>query len=466
MTDTVTYQRRDISPTVFRAYDVRGIIGEQLDEHAFYMIAEAIACQLEVLGRREICLARDARLSSPSLARALKQGLLDSGIDVFDLGEVPTPVMYYATKTSGIDSGLMVTGSHNPAEYNGIKIVLAGKTLVEEDIKALHACVLSGKSRKGVGQETVLPILKSYAARIVDDIQIDKPLRVAVDCGNGVAGSSIPDTLRELGCEVIELYCEVDGRFPNHHPDPTILENLQDLRAEVLKHQADVGLAFDGDADRVGVITDTGEVIWPDRLMMLYAKHLLKAIPGATIVYDVKCSSDLEKIIHASGGVSQMCPTGHSIVKGVMKQTDAALAGEMSGHIFFQHRWYGFDDALYSACRLLEIMGMSSQKLSTLFEEIPNSVNTPEIKIPIFDEKKFEFMEKFTTEASFPDAALITIDGVRAEFPNGWGLIRASNTTPCLVARFEAKSNENLDEIQALFKAQLHALDESLEIPF
>ncbi|MCH9756404.1 MAG: phosphomannomutase/phosphoglucomutase [Gammaproteobacteria bacterium] len=460
------YQRREISPTVFRAYDIRGVIGEQLDEHAFYMIGQAIACQLETLGRADICLARDARLSSPVLSHALKQGLLDSGINVFDLGEVPTPVMYYATKTSGIDSGLMVTGSHNPADYNGIKMVLAGKTLVEEDIKALHERVLSGRVKSGSGQDKLLTIVPDYITRIVSDMVVEHPLRVVVDCGNGVAGAMIPNILRQLGCEVIELYCEVDGSFPNHHPDPTVLENLEDLRVEVALHQADVGLAFDGDADRLGVVTNTGEVIWPDRLMMLYAQQVLKAVPGATVVFDVKCSSHLANVIRAAGGVPRMCPTGHSIVKSVMKETHAALAGEMSGHIFFENRWYGFDDALYSACRLLEIMSASKQKLSALFETIPNSVNTPEIKIPIFDEKKFEFIKQFIKEASFPDADLITIDGLRAEFSNGWGLIRASNTTPCLVARFEAESDVGLDKIKALFKVELQALDESLEIPF
>ncbi|MDF1646460.1 MAG: phosphomannomutase/phosphoglucomutase [Legionellaceae bacterium] len=466
MTHIVTYQHREISATVFRAYDVRGVIGEQLDEHAFYMIAKAIACQLLALDRTDICLARDARLSSPILSAALKQGLLDSGINVFDLGEVPTPVMYYATKTSGIDSGLMVTGSHNPADYNGIKMVLAGKTLADADIKALYARVLSGDVKVGSGEDRPLPIVDDYMARITGDIVIKHPLRVVVDCGNGVAGRIIPQVLRKLGCEVIELYCEVDGTFPNHHPDPTVLENLEDLRSEVALHQADIGLAFDGDADRLGVVTDTCEVIWPDRLMMLYAQHILKTIPGATIVYDVKCSSHLGEVIRAAGGVSRMCPTGHSIVKGVMKQTHATLAGEMSGHIFFENRWYGFDDALYSACRLLEIIGASKQKLSTLFEAIPNSVNTPEIKIAILDEKKFDFMAQFIEQSDFPEAEQIKIDGLRVEFPNGWGLIRASNTTPCLVARFEAESATCLGEIQALFKAQLHALDESLEIPF
>lgn len=466
MIDTMVYRRRDISPTVFRAYDVRGIIGEQLDEHAFYMIAQAIACELHALNRNRICVARDARLSSPLLASALMQGLLDSGIDVFDLGEVPTPVMYYATKTSGIDSGLMVTGSHNPADYNGIKMVLAGKTLVDTDIAALKARVLSGVTQKGEGRLQQLPVVKDYIQRIVGDIVLQRALRVVVDCGNGVAGALIPDILRTLGCDVIELYCEVDGRFPNHHPDPTVLENLVDLQAAVASHQADVGLAFDGDADRLGVVTDKGEVIWSDRLMMLYAKHLLSESPGATIVYDVKCSSHLKTVIDAAGGVPKMCPTGHSIVKSVMKQEKAALAGEMSGHIFFGHRWYGFDDALYSACRLLEILSASSQKSSALFAEIPNSVNTPEIKIMISDEKKFDFMTQFVQTADFPEGQKILIDGLRVEFEDGWGLVRASNTTPCLVARFEAVSEASLVRIQGLFKAALTAQDSSLEIPF
>lgn len=461
-----TYKRRNIPSTVFRAYDVRGVIGKDLDEDAFYMIAQAIAYQLHALDRTGICIARDGRLSSPALTQALKQGLLDSGIDVFDLGEVPTPVMYYATHTSGIDSGLMVTGSHNPGDYNGIKMVLAGKTLVDADIEALHQLVLEEKIISGKGQYMPLAILDDYIQRIVGDIKLSRPMRVVVDCGNGVAGPMIPNVLRQLGCTVIELYCDVDGRFPNHHPDPTVEENLVDLKAAVAEHEADLGLAFDGDADRLGVITNQGDIIWPDRLMMLFAKQVLAAEPGATIVYDVKCSSHLAPVIQDAGGVANMCPTGHSIVKAVMKKTNAALAGEMSGHIFFKNRWYGFDDALYSAARLLEIVSASDQSVAALFGMIPDSVNTPEIKIPIFDAKKFDFMKRFAAEAAFPDAELIEIDGLRVEFPHGWGLIRASNTTPCLVARFEAESKAGLSEIQALFKIQLHALDEDLAIPF
>lgn len=460
------YQRRDISKAVFRAYDVRGIIGSELDEHSFYMIGQAVAYQLHALDRTGICVARDGRLSSLELTRALKQGLLDSGIDVFDIGEVPTPVMYYATQTSGIDSGLMVTGSHNPGDYNGIKMVLAGETLAAEELQALYHFVLEGKIICGKGQDMPLAILDDYIQRIVGDVQLARPMRVVVDCGNGVAGPMIPNVLRQLGCIVFELYCDVDGNFPNHHPDPTVEANLIDLKAAVALHQADLGLAFDGDADRLGVVTNQGDIIWPDRLMMLFSQQVLAADPGATIVYDVKCSSHLAQIIQGSGGVAHMCPTGHSIVKRVMKKNQAALAGEMSGHIFFKNRWYGFDDALYSAARLLEIVSASDQSVSDVFDAIPNSVNTPEIKIPIFDAKKFDFMKRFIAEARFPGAELIMIDGLRVEFPDGWGLIRASNTTPCLVARFEAESDQSMKKIQALFRTQLKTVDHDLVIPF
>ncbi len=460
------YRQRQVSRQVFRAYDIRGIIGSQLDEDAFYSIGKAVSCRLHALERSSIFLARDGRLTSDSLANALKQGLLDSGITVLDLGAVATPVMYYATHACGVDCGLMVTGSHNPADYNGIKIVLAGTTLAHADIDLLYDLVTMGTSVDGVGQCQSISIMDEYIERIVSDISLKRPLKVVVDCGNGIAGATIPGALERLGCEVIPLYCEVDGRFPNHHPDPTVEENLIDLRAMVAAHGADCGLAFDGDADRLGVLTNQGEVIWPDRLMMLYAKDVLESNQGATIVYDVKCSSHLAFVIEQSGGVARMCPTGHSIVKKIMKEEKAALAGEMSGHLFFKDRWYGFDDALYSACRLLEIISKSSLTISEQFAAIPNSINTPEIKIPILDEEKFSFMQRFSEQADFPEARLIVIDGLRVEFAHGWGLLRASNTTPCLVARFEAQDEVSLSLIQALFKTQLRALDEDLAIPF
>ncbi len=461
-----TYQHRQIDRSVFRAYDIRGVIGEQLDENAFYSIARAISCRLYALGRADVLVARDGRLTSDALTNALMQGLLDSGINVVDLGAVATPVMYYATHVHGIDSGLMVTGSHNPAEYNGIKMVLAGTTLTETDIKQLHDLVERGESIAGIGEYQTYDIMFDYMQRMVCDMQLKRPLKVVVDCGNGIAGPIVPQVIRQLGCEVIELYCDVDGRFPNHHPDPTVEANLADLKAAVVTHKADIGLAFDGDADRLGVVSNTGELIWPDRLMMLYAREVLTRNLGATIVYDVKCSSHLAAVITQAGGVARMCPTGHSIVKRVMKDEHAPLAGEMSGHLFFKDRWYGFDDALYSACRLLEIVSASSDTVSLQFAAIPNSVNTPEIKIPIVDDEKFGFMQRFIEQASFPNAQRITIDGLRVEFSHGWGLIRASNTTPCLVARFEAQDIENLTAIQALFKTQLQEVDERLVIPF
>ena len=466
MTSQKSYQYRSIDKSVFRAYDIRGIIGEQLDENAFYTIGRAISCRLSVLGRDEIVLARDGRLTSDALACALKQGLLDSGIHVVDLGAAATPVMYFATHVHGIDSGVMITGSHNPADYNGIKMVLAGTTLAHEDIQNLYHSVSRGEFINGEGRYTCFNIMEQYIQRIVNDVHLQRPLKVVVDCGNGVAGPVIPNVLRQLGCEVIELYCDVDGRFPNHHPDPTVEENLVDLKREVAHHQADIGLAFDGDADRLGVVTNQGELIWPDRLMMLYAQEVLTRNVSATIVYDVKCSSHLAEVIKKAGGIGKMCPTGHSIVKRVMKEEHAALAGEMSGHLFFKDRWYGFDDALYSACRLLEIISQSSLTVAEQFQAIPNSVNTPEIKIPIVEDEKFAFMQRFSTEAHFPNAQLIAIDGLRVEFPHGWGLLRASNTTPCLVARFEAQDQISLDTIQALFKTQLQEIDGSLVVPF
>lgn len=462
----MNYKQREVERSVFRAYDIRGIIGHQLNEDAFYSIGLAIGYRLHELNRNKMFVARDGRLSSDALAKGIQQGLLDSGITVLDLGAVATPVMYYATHTQDVDSGLIVTGSHNPADYNGIKIVLAGKTLVQVDIDRLYEIVRTGKRQFGQGEYFEVNLIEDYNRRILNDVKLHRPLKVVIDCGNGIAGPVIPQVIEAMGCVVIPLYCDVDGRFPNHHPDPTIEENLQDLKNMVFSSQADLGIAFDGDADRLGVVTENGEVIWPDRLLMLYATHVLKNNKGATIVYDVKCSSHLRALINEMGGIAKMCPTGHSIVKAVMKEEKAALAGEMSGHLFFKDRWYGFDDALYSACRLLEILSLSSDSVSKQFAAIPNSISTPEIKIPIAEEMKFSFMKRFCEEASFPEAELITIDGLRVEFLEGWGLLRASNTTPCLVARFEARDQDSLEYIQTLFRNQLHRLDSNLNLSF
>lgn len=463
------YKIVPLEGSVFRAYDIRGIVGEQLNADALYTLGLAIGSSLLALQRTEVCLGRDGRLSSDELAIALRTGLIDRGIHVKDLGAVATPVMYYATHTLGLDSGLMVTGSHNPSEYNGVKLVLAGKSLVQVDMDALYEQVMALQNKiptSPKGTWEAVQLLPDYMQRMVRDIKLSRPLKVVVDCGNGIVGPIVPQVLRSLGCEVIPLYCEVDGRFPHHHPDPTVEANLVDLRETVLKTGADLGLGFDGDADRLGVVTNTAEIIWPDRLMLFYVNDLLERYPGAAIVFDVKCSKALAQGIVSLGGTPHMCPTGHSIVKGVMKTVDAPLAGEMSGHLFFKDRWYGFDDALYSACRLLELLSQQPMTVSEQFAAIPKLVSTPEIKIPISDLDKFEFMRRFVETANFKDAQRIAIDGLRVEFEQGWGLLRASNTTPCLVARFEAQDQATLTEIQDLFKDQLLALDAGLSLPW
>jgi len=338
--------------------------------------------------------------------------------------------------------------------------------LVQTDIELLYDIVSKAEFYSACGHEEKQEILVDYQQRVVRDIKLQRPLKVVVDCGNGIAGNVIPQVIASLGCEVVPLFCEVDGNFPNHHPDPTVEENLIDLRAAVLAHKADIGLAFDGDADRLGVLTEEGEIIWPDRLMMFYARHILQRLPKSTIVFDVKCSANLAQVIEDAGGVAMMCPTGHSIVKAVMKETQAVLAGEMSGHLFFKDGWYGFDDALFSACRLLEMVSKSPLSVSGQFAAIPNSVNTPEIKIPISDAKKFSFMQQFLQQADFPDADIVRIDGMRVEFEHGWGLLRASNTTPCLIARFEAQNLESLEDIKQRFRVQLWRIDKEMLLPF
>lgn len=462
----MTYQQVSVPHGVFRAYDIRGIVDKDLNEDAYYSIGIGFACMLRDKGRFQVYLARDGRLSSERLAKALAQGLLDSGVHVFDIGRVPTPLLYFACQSQACDSGLIVTGSHNPAEYNGIKMVLAGKTLVQEDIEVLYQKIEAKCWHKAAGELLAQDVTEDYIQTIVKDIHLERPLKVVVDCGNSIGGEIVPVLIGRLACEVIPLHCEVDGHFPNHHPDPSVEANLEDLKAAVKKHKADLGLAFDGDADRLGLVTEQGQVIWPDRLMMLYARDLLKKQAGATIAFDVKCSSNLQKLIEAAGGRALMCATGHSIVKSLMLQENALLAGEMSGHIFFKDRWYGFDDAMYSACRLLEIVSTRLDSVSRQFADIPDSINTPELKIAMADELKFEFMRRFSETAIFPEAEVKRIDGLRVEFEQGWGLLRVSNTTPCLVARFEAQTQEQLMKIQKLFKSQILALNADLILPF
>lgn len=455
-----------ISPTIFRAYDIRGVVGETLTPDIISTIAHAIGSQVRDQGEHKVIIARDGRLSGPGFSQALAQGLQASGCDVLDIGAVPTPVLYFATHISSVSSGVMITGSHNPANYNGLKIVIKGETLAEQNIYRLYQRIQAKDFRCGQGSYECQDFTTSYLNRIQQDVKLKRKLKVVIDCGNGIAGNLAPKLFKALGCDVVELFCEVNGHFPNHHPDPSIPENLQDLIANVKSHHADVGLAFDGDGDRLGVVSNEGEIIWPDRQMMLYAIDVLKRQPNAQIIYDVKCTSHLAHIVEQHGGQPLMWKTGHSLVKAKLRETGAPLAGEMSGHIFFQERWYGFDDGLYTAARLLEILASEVRSCSEIFNSLPNSINTPELKLMLPEERKFAFMEEFKAKAKFPLAKINTIDGLRVDFNYGFGLVRPSNTTPCLVLRFEADTQVNLKHIQTLFRHELLAVDGSLHLPF
>ena len=455
-----------IDPGIFRAYDIRGVVEQSLTPEVVFEIGRAIGSEAYYRGEQTVVVGRDGRLSGPDLADALIRGLRSTGRDVKDIGQVPTPVLYFAAQYLGANSGVMVTGSHNPPEYNGLKIVLGGETLASDAIQDLHRRIEEGDLLTGDGSVETIDVLPDYLERIKSDVQVARPLKVVVDCGNGVAGVAAPQLLKELGCEVVELFCEVDGNFPNHHPDPSKPDNLAPLIAAVREQGADLGLAFDGDGDRLGVVTSEGEIIWPDRLMMLFAMDVLSRNPGAQIIYDVKCSRHLAGIISEHGGEPLMWCTGHSLVKAKMKETGALLAGEMSGHIFFKERWYGFDDALYSAARLLEILANDHRSSSEVFAELPDSINTPELNVAMAEGEPAAFMEKLLNSAHFEGAQVATIDGLRAEFDHGWGLVRASNTTPCLVLRFEADDELALHRIQEEFRRVMLQVNPELALPF
>jgi phosphomannomutase/phosphoglucomutase len=388
-------------------------------------------------------------------------------MDVIIVGRVPTPVLYFATHHFETGTGVMITGSHNPSQYNGLKIMIAGTTLSGEAIQKLHTRVLTQDFAEGQGQRSEQSVERAYIDAVLNDIAVAAPLKVVLDAGNGVAGALAPELIEELGCEVIPLHCEVDGNFPNHHPDPCKPENLQDLIAAVKEHQADIGLAFDGDGDRLGVVTNSGKIIWPDRLLMLFAKDVVSRNPGADIIYDVKCSRRLNGLISSYGGRPVMWKTGHSLIKAKMQETGALLAGEMSGHIFFKERWFGFDDGIYSAARLLEILGVEDKSSDQVFADFPDDVSTPEINLPVTEEAKFEIIEKLIARRDqFTGGNVSTIDGIRVDYPNGWGLCRASNTTPVLVLRFEADDQSALEEIKNKFKMQLKQIEPNLNCDF
>ncbi len=442
-----------VSASVFKAYDIRGIAGRTLTPESVYSIGRAIGAEAAERGVRTLAVGRDARLSSPALARALIRALCDSGCEVLDVGRVPTPLLYFAAHQYAANSGVMVTASHNPAEYNGLKIVLDGEVLHGKSVQALRTRIERGELVEGTGACRRISVTEAYMERISTEIRLARPMKVVVDAGNGMAGELAPKLFRRLGCEVHELYCDIDGRFPNHHPDPTELVNLQDLIEAVRMTGADVGFAFDGDGDRIGVVDSAGKVIWPDRLLMLLAIDVLRRHPGAEILFDIKCTSNLYDVVERHGGRPLMWRTGHSVVRTKMQQDGALLAGELTGHLFFADRWYGFDDAIYSGARLLEILARESVDSARLFAQLPDAVTTQEYKIPVPDGRHHELIERLMQRADFPDATIIELDGLRLEFPGGWALVRASNTTPTLGVRFEAKDQATLKSIQERIRA-------------
>jgi phosphomannomutase / phosphoglucomutase len=460
-----------ISPSIFKAYDIRGVVDDTLTEDAVRAIGLALGTEGRRQGVRDIVIGRDGRLSGPRLAKALADGLNDAGVNGVDVGMVTTPMVYFATHALGTGSGVAITGSHNPPEYNGLKMMLGGHTLHGDAIQALGQAINGGGlrpvppgERGGMRSES---IVDRYLARVASDVKLARPMKVAIDCGNGVAGAFAPELFRRLGCEVTELFCEVDGNFPNHHPDPAHPENLQDLIRCLADTDAEIGIAFDGDGDRLGVVTKKGSIIFPDRQMMLFAADVLAARPGSEIIFDVKCTRNLGEWIRRHGGRPTMWRTGHSLIKAKLKETGAPLAGEMSGHLFFNDRWYGFDDGLYAGARLLEILSRSADPGAVL-ESLPDAkATTPEIHIHLAEGENHRLVADLQRTARFDGATeVITIDGVRVEYPDGFGLARASNTTPVVVARFEADTPEALRRIQAAFRDAIAAVSPQAKVPF
>ncbi len=457
-----------ITPSIFRAYDIRGIVDDTLTEASVELIGRAIGSEAAARGESTVVVARDGRLSGPHLKDALTRGLTAAGRDVIDVGMVPTPVLYFATHVlDGTASGVMVTGSHNPPDYNGFKIVLGGETLSGDAITALYQRIADDDFSDGQGRVSEHDVRDTYLERILGDVSIARPIKAVVDCGNGVAGELAPALIERLGVETVRLFDEIDGTFPNHHPDPGKLENLEDVIRTVKETGADIGLAFDGDGDRLGVVTPQGEVIYPDRLMMAFAEDMLSRNPGAKVIFDVKCTGNLAQVIENAGGTPEMWRTGHSLIKARMKETGAQLAGEMSGHIFFQERWYGFDDGLYGAARLLEILAKQDDDADRFFHRYPQDLGTPELNVKVTDDDKFTIVDTLAREGDFGDDGVkTTLDGIRVDYPDGWGLCRASNTTPVLVLRFEGKSQAALERIQARFRDALVQVAPDAELPF
>ena len=452
----------EISKSIFREYDIRGIYPDQIDENTTSHIAKAIAIKCEQENVQEICIGRDGRLSGESLLNSLEKSLSEYGINVKNIGLVTTPLLYFAAKKNKYKSGVMITGSHNPKNYNGIKLIINDKPVSGNEIYKL---IVKNKNRSEVpGKIEYIDIKSKYIEEVKNSIQIvgDVQIKVVIDCGNGAAGCIAPKLFKELGCEVVELFTEVDGNFPNHHPDPGKLENLEDLIEKVKSTKADLGLAFDGDGDRVGLVTDKGQVIYPDKILMMFSKQILNKNKGS-IIFDVKCSNALQNLIKDLGGTPIMSPTGHFHIKNGIKDHNPLLAGEMSGHIFFNDKWYGFDDGHYSGARIIELISDSKKSISSINEELPSLFSTPELNITVTDETKFKIIEDFSTRCNLKGEK-ITIDGLRINFDNGWGLLRASNTTPKLVMRFEGNTEDDLKTIQSNFIDELSRICPDIDI--
>jgi phosphomannomutase/phosphoglucomutase len=451
---------------IFKAYDIRGIVGKTLTPEIVEAIGHAIGSEAKARSQTAICIGRDGRLSGPDLASALARGIQKAGIDVIDLGMVATPMTYFAAYELGTNSAVMVTGSHNPPDYNGLKMVLGGETLSGETIQQLRVRLEQNNLTSGSGSYKTHDIAPAYLSRIAGDIKLARPMKIIVDCGNGVPGAFAPELYRRLGCAVEEMFCEVDGNFPNHHPDPSVSENLQDLIARLKTTDAELGLAFDGDGDRLGVVTKDGTIIFPDRQLMLFADDVLSRNPGAEIIFDVKSTRNLFDWIRQRGGKPTLWKTGHSFIKAKMKESGALLAGEMSGHIFFKERWYGFDDGLYAGARMLEYLSKQADPNATL-KSLPDTVNTPELQIKMSEGEHYALMDKLQKTAKFPDAKeVITLDGLRVEYADGFGLARPSNTTPVIVLRFEAADEKGLERIKADFQRVIHESAPGLSLPF
>ncbi len=443
----------ELNQYIFRANDIRGVAYDDLGEEVVFKLGKVLGSEALDRNINEFIVGRDGRLSSPDIFEWLTSGILSTGCDVINIGIVTSPMFYHSTYELNTSSGVVITGSHNPGEYNGFKIVYENNSTSSEEILTLKQRMLSNKFRSGKGSLKEESIEESYIERIINDIDLEKKLNISIDCGNGAAGVIAKRVYEKLGCSVTELFGEVNGSFPNHHPDPSKIENMQDLINSVKNNRSEVGLAFDGDADRLGVISPDGEMIYPDRQMILFARQVIAANPKAKIVFDVKCSKLLSDEINKAGGESVICKTGHTFIKQKIRETNAQLGGEMSGHIFFNDRWPGFDDGIYAGARILEIIASSTKK--NVFSNIPNMVSTPEINIPASDDKKFEIVEEFIKESEFNNADIINIDGIRVEYKKGWGLLRASNTSPFLVLRFEAETEDNLEHIKQIFYKNL-----------